>query len=361
MKVLHAAETIKGGVATVLKQIASSQINRNAHDKIICIVPDSQRKELDCIADKNIVTFKRNRRDISAFIAFARVFTKKVWQEKPDFVHLHSTFAGVLARVVLLLMWPVRRPTVIYCPHAFSFLMVSTPMKRKVYILIEKILLGITDKVVCVSDFEYQEGLKAGLNEDKLTTIYNGVPVKLDRVKKGKTDKVNLLFVGRFDLQKGYDVLINAYRQCNKEDFTLTIVGDSVNHQNEKVELENVTYTGWLAAKDIESYFIAADALVIPSRWEGFAMVPLEAMSYSLPVISSNSTSLPEVVIDGETGFLFDNGDVNALANILSNLKKYDLVEMGRKGNKFFNENFTSQSMIDKTNELYSILKSSNK
>lgn len=361
MKVLHAAETIKGGVATVLKQIASSQINSNYNNKVICIVPDSQRNELDCMDDKNIVTFKRNRRDISAFVAFLCVFSKQLWKDKPDFVHLHSTFAGVLARIILFFMWPVRRPKVIYCPHAFSFLMVGTLTKRKMYIFIEKVLLRITDKVVCVSDFEYQEGVKAGLSKDKLITIHNGVPAKTGIIKKDKTEKINLLFVGRFDFQKGYDLLIDAYRQCENNNFTLTIVGDSVNQENEKVVLDNVTYTGWLAAKDIEDYFLAADALVIPSRWEGFAMVPLEAMSYSLPVIASNATSLPEVVIDGDTGFLFESGDANALAKIFSGLHHYDLFEMGAKGNKFFNENFTSQRMIEKTDELYSILKSSRK
>lgn len=175
-------------------------------------------------------------------------------------------------------------------------------------------------------------------------------------VRQEISDSINLLFVGRFDQQKGYDILIKAFRQCQKRNISLTIVGDSVNHQNERIEMDNVTYTGWLAAKDIEHYFRTADALVIPSRWEGFAMVPLEAMSYSLPVIASNATSLPEVVRDGETGFLFENGDADALANILSSLHNYDLVEMGVKGNALFIQNFTSQAMIEKTKKLYTMI-----
>lgn len=359
MKVLHAAETIKGGVATVLKQIASAQISRGDIEKVICVVPAAQRSELDCVADEHIVTFKRERRNVGAFIQFLRVFTQQLWREKPDFVHLHSTFAGVLARAVLILLWPVRRPKVIYCPHAFAFLMTGSALKKRLYILIEKLLLPVTDKVVCVSDFEYQEGIKAGLNKNKLITIHNGVPAIAESPKKEKSDSINLLFVGRFDLQKGYDLLINAFRQCQGKNISLTIVGDSVNHQNERIELDNVTYTGWLAASEIKQYFLAADALVIPSRWEGFAMVPLEAMSYSLPVIASNATSLPEVVKEGETGFLFENGDADSLAKILSDLHQVNLVEMGEKGNAFFIQNFTSQAMIEKTNKLYTTLKSS--
>ena len=103
----------------------------------------------------------------------------------------------------------------------------------------------------------------------------------------------------------------------------------------------------------MEPYFIAADVLVIPSRWEGFAMVPLEAMSYSLPIIASDATSLPEVVINNETGYLFKNGDANSLLSVFNRLDKSDLSEMGRKGNQLYIENFTSQAMIAKTHGLY--------
>jgi len=356
MKILHAAETIKGGVATVMKQISASQLNHKGIERLICIIPDSQRNELDCIPDENIVTFKRKRRNIRAFLHFFFVFICQVWNEKPDVVHLHSTFSGVFGRIALILLSPLRRTKVIYCPHAFSFLMESSKLKKKIYIIIEKILLNATDKVICVSNYEYQEAVKSGLNSNKLVTIHNGVPAKIYKKKLARNEKIKLLFVGRFDYQKGYDLLIKAFQQCCKQSFHLTIVGDRVNENTDRVNLDNVTYTGWLASRDIEEYFMDADALVIPSRWEGFAMVPLEAMSYSLPVISSNATSLPEVVKDGKTGFLFRNGDADALVSILAKLHQFDLAELGKNGNEFFISEFTSDKMIEKTNSLYRAL-----
>ena len=82
-------------------------------------------------------------------------------------------------------------------------------------------------------------------------------------------------------------------------------------------------------------------------------MVPLEAMSYSVPIIASDATSLPEVVINNETGYLFKNGDADSLLSVLNRLDKSDLEVMGRKGNQLYRDNFTSQAMIAKTHGLY--------
>lgn len=64
--------------------------------------------------------------------------------------------------------------------------------------------------------------------------------------------------------------------------------------------------------------------VVVPSRWEGFAMVPLEAMSYGLPVISSDATSLPEAIKHRVTGYLFKSESASNLTDVLD---KLDLIE----------------------------------
>jgi len=353
MKILHCAETIKGGVATVLKQIAAAQISSPECERIICLVPDSQREELHEIADENIITFKRKGRDLGSFIRLIKTFTRQLLKDKPDIVHLHSTFSGVLARLVLIVVYPIHRPKVVYCPHAFSFLMESSSLKQKCYVWIERFLSLITDKIICVSDYERNQAVRYGLNEKKLVVIHNGVPQRDNAPRLNNENKIDLLFVGRLDFQKGYDLLVSAMKKINDPTIHLTIVGDSVNGETEKVALDNITYTGWIKSNELEKYFLKSDALVIPSRWEGFAMVPLEAMSYSLPVVASDSTSLPEVVHNNDSGFLFRSGDANDLRNKILALKDVDLTLMGEKGNKLFSKAFTSRSMIEKTALLY--------
>ena len=60
-------------------------------------------------------------------------------------------------------------------------------------------------------------------------------------------------------------------------------------------------------------HFSNADLLIMPSRWEAFGLVAVEAQSYGLPVLASRCASLPEVVLDGKSGLLFDVGSVDDL------------------------------------------------
>lgn len=353
MKVLHCAETIKGGVATVLKQIALAQVSSEDFTRVICLIPDTQSSELHEVPARHLSLFRRSGRNIGSFVQFTKRFVSILLKDKPDVVHVHSTFAGFMARLILMVLWPIRRPAVIYCPHAFAFLMEGSGVKRRLYVWIEKFLSLITDKIICVSQFEYDAAREAGINDRKMTVVHNGVPVREGINKHYSQEALKLLFVGRLDFQKGYDLLVNAMRDISDDSIHLTIVGDSVNGETEKVPLKNVTYTGWIKSTEIEHYFVNADALVIPSRWEGFAMVPLEAMSYGLPIISSDSTSFPEVVKDNVTGYLFKNGDAAELKEKILALKESDLDAMGNAGNKIFREHFSSQAMIEKTFSLY--------
>nr|WP_154324763.1 glycosyltransferase [Pantoea sp. 201603H] len=355
MKVLHAAETIKGGVATVLKQLVRAQQDDSSTFSIMCLIPADQAEELDTVEKENTVCWVRQGRNIKTMLTFAKAFIITTWQFKPDIVHLHSSFSGVIGRLCLLLLWPIIRPKIIYCPHAFSFLMETSGIKKKIYTLIERVLLPATDAIICVSEFEAREAAKNGLSNKKLFVIHNGVPARsISKRKKRQNDiEINLLFIGRFDYQKGYDLLISAIEEINNPLLKLTVIGDSVHAKAPISKLAGANYTGWLKSSQMEPYFDKADILVIPSRWEGFAMVPLEAMSYSLPIVASNATSLPEVVKHNETGFLFNSGDVKSLAGTLARLHEFDLEEMGMKGNVFFLENFTSCAMIAKTHELY--------
>ncbi|WP_006320953.1 glycosyltransferase [Serratia inhibens] len=358
MKIFHAAETIKGGVATVMRQIAIHQVSKNGVTDMTCLVPEDQKNELSPLDMDHVITFERSGRNLSSFFAFTKKFIRHVLREKPDVVHLHSTFAGVLGRFSLLLLWPFYRPKVVYCPHAFSFIIPGSSVKKRAFAFIEVALSRITDAIICVSEYERQQGIENGLPKNKLIVVYNGVP----EIKKNTAvianpysdDVINLLFVGRFDYQKGFDILEMTMEKLKGKPFHLTAVGGSVHGSySENKTLPQTSYTGWLSAAELAPYFAYADVLVIPSRWEGFAMVPLEAMSYGLPVVASDSTSLPEVVVDGHTGKLFPLSQPEVLAELLANYSKSDWEIMGDHAREEFLSKFTSEKMLASTDSVY--------
>jgi glycosyltransferase involved in cell wall biosynthesis len=99
----------------------------------------------------------------------------------------------------------------------------------------------------------------------------------------------------------------------------------------------------------------ALDAFAMPSIWEGFGLVLLEAMAASLPIVASRVATIPEVVIDGETGFLVPAGDPEALADALATLAANPerARAMGRAGSERLRRRFSVEKMVGDTELLY--------
>jgi len=353
-KILHVAETIKGGVATVIRTISASPEDDAANYQLVYLVPEDQAKELHGIAPQQVRTFPRSGRNVPSLLRFAWRLSQVLLKEKPDVVHLHSTFSGVIGRVVCVLFRPWRKPKIVYCPHAFSFLMESSPTKQKVYAWIERVLQKVTDVIICVSQYELDKAARFGIERKRMKLIYNGIHHKDDAPKTAGAEPIHLLFVGRLDYQKGFDVLLKAYAKVNRNDLKLTVVGSAVNEDSvECPPMDSVEYLPWVTPSEVQALYQKADALIVPSRWEGFAMVPLEGMAMGLPVIASNCTSLPELVTNEVSGYVFPSGDHQALADVLTIIQKPRLLDLGNEGRSIVRERFSAALMIRQTYDLY--------
>jgi glycosyltransferase involved in cell wall biosynthesis len=353
-KILHVAETIKGGVATVIRTISASPEDGAANYQLVYLVPEDQARELHGIAPQQVRTFPRSGRNVPSLLRFAWRLSQVLLKEKPDVVHLHSTFSGVIGRVVCVLLRPWRKPKIVYCPHAFSFLMESSPTKQKVYAWIERVLQKVTDVIICVSQYELDKAARFGIERKRMKLIYNGIHHRDDAPKSAGAEPIHLLFVGRLDYQKGFDVLLKAYAKVNRNDLKLTVVGSAVNEDSvECPPMDSVEYLPWVTPSEVQALYQKADALIVPSRWEGFAMVPLEGMAMGLPVIASNCTSLPELVTNEVSGYVFPSGDHQALADVLTIIQKPRLLDLGNEGRSIVRERFSAALMIRQTYDLY--------
>ena len=353
-KILHVAETIKGGVATVIRTISASPEGHDSNYELVYLVPLDQKQELHGIDAQQIRTFERSGRDVRSLLRFAWQLTRVMLKEKPDVVHLHSTFSGVIGRCVCVLLKPWRRPKIVYCPHAFSFLMESSPTKQKIYAWIERVLQRVTDVIICVSRYEMDKAARFGIQRKRMKLIYNGIHQRDEAPKAESPAPIHLLFVGRLDYQKGFDVLLKAFAKVQRSDLKLTVVGSAVNEDTvECPEMDAVEYLPWVTPAEVQALYQQADALIVPSRWEGFAMVPLEGMAMGLPVIASNCTSLPELVTHEVSGYVFPTGDHQALADVLARIQKPRLLDLGSEGRNIVRERFSAALMIRQTYDVY--------
>ncbi len=110
--------------------------------------------------------------------------------------------------------------------------------------------------------------------------------------------------------------------------------------------MAHVEFLGWLGHAGVAAQLNAADVVVMPSRWEGFGLVAIEAMRAGKPVVASAVGGLIEIVVDGVTGRLVPAGDAGALGAALSAFDRNGLSQMGDAGRVRFLQHYTS----DKTN-----------
>jgi glycosyltransferase involved in cell wall biosynthesis len=355
--ILHAAENIKGGVGTYLRDLLAMQRESFGDGVVTALLPASQASIVRAPAGIEIVTFDdRGPRWLST-LRLASSMRQLMARKRPDVVHLHSTFAGAALRPLLKLVGGHAK--IVYCAHGWAFDRETSFVSRLVAKLLERILSHWCDAVICISRHEMTLAERIGIAADKLLLISNGIPRDNPRVAWNPADvewpegKRRVLFVGRFDRQKGTDVLLAALGEL-QDTAHCYLVGESVlGDGNELVLPPNARATGWLSPNEIEVFYRSADVVVVPSRWEGFGLIAAEAMRAGLPVIASRVGGLVEIVEDGVTGVLVPPGDTAALVSALRDTSDDRLDTMGRAGRQRFLRHFTMERVHRQITELY--------
>ncbi len=362
MKILHVTEAAIGGTSTVIRLNMLGQIKQLGKGNVTALVPEREAQYILPVPQECIETYSQTGRNLRSFYALAISFYNKIKRDKPDIIHLHSSFAGLICRLVLI---PAKitilkyRPRIIYCPHAFGFLMEGAAWKKKLYAFIERILATLTDVILCVGHYERDLAIEYGLPEHKLHVVSNGVPVpeinSINNDNDNNSDVIQLLFIGRLDYQKGFDILLKAMAELEGEPFHLTVVGSAQRSNEDQRTHPNINYTGWVNADQIPQYIKSCDALVMPSRWEGLAMVPLEAMMLGKALAASDIGSIKEVIVNGKTGKLFPVNQVDTLISILRSTSKNEWEQLGQAARKHIEVKYSDAKMVERTMELYKI------
>lgn len=131
------------------------------------------------------------------------------------------------------------------------------------------------------------------------------------------------VFVGRLEWEKGAQTLIDAMPLLATPNVHLVIAGTGsyeaalVEQARDLIDSGVITVTGWLPAHNLHALQAAADVIVVPSRYEPFGLVALEAGALDVPVVVANTGGLSDVVDNGSAGFMFESGNPPALARAM--------------------------------------------
>lgn len=211
--------------------------------------------------------------------------------------------------------------------------------------------------IFTMSDFLRQSFVSDfGVRPEKVHTVYAGLNLDVSRVPYPRPARPQrdptILFVGRQFERKGGDVLLAAFRRVRSELPTakLVIIGPpSLDVSDPGVVmlgfLDKSTPAGWDA---LSRAYEGADVFCLPTRFEPFGIAFLEAMFFGVPCIGTNAWAIPEIVADGETGYLVPVDDVDALADKLMVLLRNPerARAMGSAGRQRAESHFTWRSVV---------------
>lgn len=284
---------------------------------------------------------------------------KLLRQVKPDLITIHSSKAGLLGRLAS----HICKVPAIFTAHGWAFTDGVKESKKRIYLMAETIAANWSEKIICVSDHDYQLACRLSTtHETQITTVHNGVPTGsgLYLAQPAGENPVRLIMVARFSEPKDHRLLLKAiYELQADKNFQLDLVGDGplLSHYQKLVSQlkidDRVRFLG--ARPDVPELLAKSQVFILASKWEGFPISILEAMRAGLPVIASDVGGTGEAVINDETGFLVPRDDDETLKSKLRLLINDSglRVKMGKNGRERYLKNFTLDHMIKKTVAIY--------
>ncbi|MHA6763521.1 glycosyltransferase [Streptacidiphilus sp. PAMC 29251] len=307
---LHVSQPVDGGVARVVVDLLRAQAV-DGHRVLLACPAGSPLAAAATAVGATVLPWAAVRSPGAGLPGEVTALRRLVAESRPDLVHLHSAKAGLAGRLALRGMLPT-----VFQPHAWSFAAVNGPMAvlSRVW---ERQAVRWTHRLLCVSEVERSEGEAAGLS-GSWALAPNGVDLgRFDPAGLPARGRARELLgirpegpvavcVGRLCRQKGQDVLLRAWAGVSAAvpDARLVLVGDGP----DRAALEalaaglprpgSVVFAG--AVEDPREWYAAADLLVLPSRWEGMALVPLEAMACGRPVLLTEVAGARECLEQGE-------------------------------------------------------------
>jgi glycosyltransferase involved in cell wall biosynthesis len=288
-------------------------------------------------------------------------------------VHTHSSKAGILGRLAAGF---AGAPVILHTVHGWSFHDFQPVVVRWFYVLCEKLCARFTDRIIVVSVFDREKGLKAGVGKnEQYRLVRYGIDVMDFRVRNRRFRMRESLGLSNSDLVVGMVACFKPQKapldfidlaSLVRKDFPevkFLLVGDGrlsgkIFRRIKQLGIgRNIILTGW--RRDIPMILSGLDVFVLTSLWEGLPISVLEAMAASLPLVATNTGGIREVVVNGENGYLVEPRDIHSmhrrLAELLSDSRKRSSLA-GRAAEDAGSEEFSTGGMLKRVFGIYDSL-----
>jgi glycogen(starch) synthase len=333
-----------GGLGRHVHALAETQAARG-DDVVVITQSASGRSGDEIVGGVRVIRVERDAPGVadwrSRFIAWTFGFNVAVaragialareWH--PDVVHGHD---WLVAQAAVLIQEAARVPFVLTVHATESGRMhgvLATDLSRDIDST-EDWGVQLADAVIVCSEYMRNEveGL-FGRDADQISVIPNGIdpeqwraPESRRRALRRQYGSPLVVYAGRLEAEKGVQTLIDAMVVLRRTipDARAVVIGeggaerDLRTHARRRRLGDALAFAGYVSEEDLRALVSAANALVVPSLYEPFGFVALEAMALGAPLVVSRTGGLAEIVEDGRTGWQFAPGDPEALAAVLA-------------------------------------------
>lgn len=350
-----------GGMATYIKDMLESNLNKQY--KLIHFDTTNRLSP-----DKTIFQ--------SAFFHLQRI-TKLVNMlifSRPNIVHMHicsyQSFWRSSVDIALVKIFS-RAKLLLHVHGAYfdKFYLESIALNKRII----KFTLNCSTNIIVLSRywFDFFSGV---VDSNKLCIVENGIVTKdylnhfeIRLAKNGQTDKINIFFIGEIGKRKGvydiFNVIPEVIKKSPKAHFSFAGSFEDKTIESEiydlikRKNLKNyVSFLGLVTGKQKNKSFEDADIFILPSYAENFPISMIEAMASGLPVVTSRVGAIPEIIKDGENGFVVDPGDCSQIVEkILALSKDYNLrMSMGKHNREIALRRFDFNRVSEDIDHAYS-------
>ncbi|MCM8790582.1 MAG: glycosyltransferase family 4 protein [Candidatus Omnitrophica bacterium] len=380
VKVLRIITRLNIGGPAIHTVLLSSELNKNGSYKDVLVCGRISVSEGDMsylarekgvypIVVEDLIRDISPAKDMKALIGLYSIIKK----EKPDIVHTHTAKAGTLGRIAAIL---ARVPVKVHTFHGHIFDGYFSPLKARLFLMIERFLGLFTDKVITVSD-RIKGDIVANLGVVKSSkTAVIPLGFELDRflnceIAKGSfrkhlgfSDETFLVgIVGRLVPIKNHKMFLDAakyFRQKRPDaNVKFIVVGNgesefSIKEYAAQIGIQqDIIFTGWV--DELASVYESLDVVGLTSLNEGTPVSIIEAMASAKPVVATAVGGVEDLIRDGENGFLVKSGDFAAFAERLISLMEDKILcrNMGICGRVSVSNIYSKERLVSDIKRLY--------
>ncbi|MGA1826206.1 MAG: glycosyltransferase [bacterium] len=349
MKALFFIDTLaSGGKERRLIELIK-QLSLDSHHELTVVVikKDVHYREIFDFNVKIIFLEKCRKNDIKLFWKFYKI----VKEVKPDFIHAWSNMVvtySLFASKILGI--PLINSQISDCLH--------TSKKLSFYNLSRRLNFFFSTVIIANSEagkISYNPPLK------KSKVILNGVDVNRFTIEDKVKDTFKIVMTGTFSENKDYDLFLDVAKRIYEIHPEIKFIGigggknfERINKRIEREKIKNIELTGRVSNVE-EIVSCCTIGILFSPHGEGISNAILEYMGFGLPVIATNKGGNKELIVDGKTGFLVEENDIEVIVQKIAYLytNKEKCFSLGREGRKRLEECFTLSRMTKDFMKVY--------